>query len=63
MPSSWQGWVVLASFAALAAAGFFMFPANERPGALFAYFAVLTAVLIAICWLKGEPPRWRWGKD
>ena len=63
LPSSWQGWVVLASFAALAAAGFFMFPANERPGALFAYFAVLTAVLIAICWLKGEPPRWRWGND
>jgi uncharacterized membrane protein len=38
-------------------------PANERPGALFAYFALLTAVLIAICWLKGEPPRWRWGND
>jgi hypothetical protein len=19
-------------------------------------------VLIAICWLTGEPPRWRWGK-
>ena len=63
MPSSWQGWVVLAAFAALAAAGFFVFPANERPGALFAYFTALTAVLIWICWLKGEPPRWRWGDD
>ena len=54
---------MLAAFAALAAAGFFMFPANERPGGLFIYFAVLTAVLIAICRLKGEPPRWRWGDD
>lgn len=54
---------MLAAFAALAAAGFFMFPASERPGALFAYFVVLTAVLIWICWLKGEPPRWRWGDE
>jgi len=21
-----------------------------------------TAILFAICWLKGERPRWRWGK-
>jgi hypothetical protein len=55
--------VVLAAFAALAVAGFFLFPPNEKPGALFVYFAALTAVLIAICWLKGEPPRWRWGED
>ena len=44
MPSSWQGWVVLAAFAALAAAGFFMFPANERPGALFAGRAAALAL-------------------
>jgi hypothetical protein len=55
--------VVLAAFAALSAAGFFVFPPNEKPGALFAYFAALTGILIAICWLKGEPPRWRSGDD
>ena len=27
------------------------------------YVAVLSASLVAICWLKGEPPRWRWGTD
>jgi len=26
-----------------------------------AYVSVLTVALIAICWLKGEAPRWRWG--
>jgi hypothetical protein len=26
-----------------------------------AYAGFLTVVLIAICWVKGEPPRWRWG--
>lgn len=24
---------------------------------------ILTGVLIAICWYKGEPPGWRWGGD
>jgi hypothetical protein len=25
------------------------------------YVLGLTTLLIGICWLKGEPPRWRWG--
>jgi len=25
--------------------------------------AVLCALLIGVCWLKGEPPRWRWGNN
>jgi len=24
---------------------------------------VLSALFTGICWLKGEPPRWRWGDD
>jgi hypothetical protein len=27
------------------------------------YVAVLCALLIGVCWLKGEPPRWRWGNN
>jgi hypothetical protein len=31
---------------------------------IFATLVILsTAALSAVCWLKGEPPRWRWGKD
>jgi len=26
-------------------------------------YAVLSLLLVGICWLKGEPPRWRWGGD
>jgi hypothetical protein len=55
--------VVLAAFAALSAAAFFAFPPKEKTGALFACIAALTGLLILICWLKGERPRWRWGKD
>jgi hypothetical protein len=27
------------------------------------YVFVLSVVLIGVCWLTGEPPRWRWGDD
>ena len=63
MPSSWQGWVVLAAFSALSGAAFFVYAPNDKPGAFFGCIVALTALLIAICWLKGEPPRWRWGED
>jgi hypothetical protein len=31
-------------------------------GVFQAYTFVLVAALVAICWAKGEPPEWRWGK-
>ena len=60
VPSTWQGWaVVVAYFALLAGGSFFLL----RLGAVvFAGYAiVLTLLLVAVCWLKGEPPHWRWG--
>ena len=61
LPSSWQGWVVLATFIGLLGVGFGVFPPNKELALYLAYVALLSALLIAICWLKGEPPRWRWG--
>lgn len=26
-----------------------------------AFIGAMLAILFLICWLKGEPPRWRWG--
>ncbi len=63
LPSRWQGWVVLAAFIALVAAGGFIFPPARGAGFYLGYVTILTLVLIAVCWAKGEPPRWRWGKD
>ena len=62
-PEVWQGWAVLAAYIGLLIGGAVLFPPGTQ---LFDYLgtaAVLTAVLMAICWLKGEPPRWRWGND
>jgi nitrate/nitrite transporter NarK len=61
IPATWQGWLVLAAFIALVVAGTFLFPPHRMVAAYIAYIVVLCAALTSVCWLKGEPPRWRWG--
>lgn len=61
VPSAWQGWVVLAAFAILMAAGGVFLMPSYGPAAFVVYTMVLSVLLVAICWLKGEPPAWRWG--
>jgi len=63
IPSSWQGWLVLFAFVALVVVGSFLFPPANALGAYFAFVAILCILLIGVCWLTGEPPRWRWGDD
>ena len=62
MPRTWQGWVVIAVYVALVSVGIFVVPAAGRPVTFIVYLVVLTLVLIGVCWLKGEPPRWRSNK-
>ncbi|HZE60916.1 MAG TPA: hypothetical protein VE085_10190 [Burkholderiales bacterium] len=61
LPLAWQGWAVLAAFISLFGAGFFVFPPHRELASLLVYVAVLCALLVLICWFKGERPRWRWG--
>ena len=59
----WQGWLVFGAFFALVAAGFVLFrvfPPQEALIAYLIYVVMLSGVLVGICWLKGEPPSWRW---
>lgn len=62
-PRTWQGWLVLVAFFILLAVGAVFFLPRQQPGTFIAYTMVLVALLIAICYLKGEPPRWRWGDE
>jgi hypothetical protein len=62
LPRTWQGWVVLAVFLALVGAGILVFSPRQHSLAFFVYNAVLVALLAAVCYATGEPPRWRWGK-
>ena len=63
LPQTWQGWVVLLAYLAIAALGLIAFPPNREPGALAGFEVLITAALVAVCWFKGEPLRWRWGRD
>ena len=63
LPCTWQGWLVFISFFALVIAGAFLFPPARSVNRFLLYTMGLTAALVAVCWLKGEPPRWRWGSD
>jgi uncharacterized membrane protein YhaH (DUF805 family) len=61
-PRTWQGWLVLAAFVVLLALGAVVLVPMQQPVCFVAYAAILCAGLIAVCYIKGEPPSWRWGK-
>jgi hypothetical protein len=61
-PTCWQGWAVIAVFVALLIVGALVFLPAGGLESYLAYVTVLCGLLVAVCWLKGEPPRWRWGE-
>jgi len=61
LPCAWQGWVVLITYLVLVLGGIPFIQVSKGSALYIAYVAVLTVALAAICWLKGESPRWRWG--
>jgi hypothetical protein len=59
LPRRWQGWVVMVGFLAALIGGT---PIARKDVTLFVGYAiVLSFILAAICWWKGETPSWRWG--
>jgi len=60
LPATWQGWVVLIVWLGLTVTGGILI--RPRHFVLFGAFnIVMVGILTLICYLKGEPPRWRWG--
>lgn len=62
LPTAWQGWLVYGIAAALLVAGFFIFPPTTDLVPFLIYTWGIVLLLVAICWIEGEPPSWRWGK-
>ncbi|MBS0452363.1 MAG: hypothetical protein JSS14_13725 [Proteobacteria bacterium] len=62
IPSRWQGWAVLIAHFALLALAARLFPPHREPLIFAVLVVAATLVLLAICWVTGESPRWRWGK-
>lgn len=70
-PATWQGWAVTAVYVAVVLTWTGYLLANpdvpRRWGGSAALIAaapvlVVSAALVVVCWIKGERPRWRWGK-
>ena len=62
LPCTWQGWVVYAAWFLLLFCGAILLA--PRSIALYvAYTIILGLALIVVVAIKGERPRWRWGKD
>ena len=38
-----------------------MYPPDKSPVVFLVNIVSSVLIFIAICWLKGEPPKWRWG--
>ena len=62
-PITWEGWVVAAGFVASLVGLAVVVSPGESPLRYLLLVLVATAVFLAICWAKGEPPKWRWGGD
>ncbi len=62
LPCSWQGWVAFFIWLILLCAGLSML-SDKHLGWSIAWGAVLSVSLFVLCLVKGERPRWRWGKD
>lgn len=65
-PASWEGWLSLIIWAVAFAAIFMTVDENSLSNTQIVYKLVLPAIVIsailcAICWIKGESPRWQWG--
>jgi len=59
LPLCWEGWVVMGVWLAGLVAIVGLLEEPERGASVL----LESIVLVAICWWKGEPARWRWGGD
>jgi hypothetical protein len=60
-PNTWQGVLVFVAYAGLLAGGMHWLVRSHENGVFMLYAVLMTALLMLVCWLKGEPPRWRSG--
>jgi hypothetical protein len=63
LPVCWQGWAVLGVFLVLLVVGSIFLLSDELAVYFFIYAVTLSIGLLLVCWLKGETPHWRWGRN
>lgn len=67
LPLTWQGWAVLAVYLGFIVYDFQRIDSHSHSGSdtliNFVPEVILASIiLVIICYLTGEKPKWRWGK-
>jgi hypothetical protein len=63
LPNCWQRWIVLIAYVAVAGAALPCFvPPCANPSLFFGMLVITMLLLIVVRFVKGEPPRCRWGE-
>jgi hypothetical protein len=61
LPLTWQGWVVYLVWFAALFGGLVLLGLRQLPVPHLIFVLAMLGLLLAICYWKGEPPRWRSG--
>ncbi len=62
LPVNWQGWIVFIVYLSLVILNIYVCLFRESVVLFISINLILTVLLIAVCWLKGESPSWKWEK-
>jgi hypothetical protein len=60
-PLTWEGWLVYIGWFAAVFGGFAVLGLRRLPLPHLIFVLIMCGLLLAVCYWKGEPPRWRWG--
>lgn len=63
-PVTWQGWLVIGAYLAVVFLFVYiasLFSSPKAPLIFLVPIAFATALMIYVCYKKGESPRWQWG--
>lgn len=60
LPSARHGWIVLYAYGVCLLVNMWLSPPWRDPFSFVLGVVLASAILFIVCWLKGEPPRWRW---
>jgi len=62
LPTVWQGWATILAYLVALSLCAYVYPPASKPASFLESTVVISILLIAVCWIKGEPLKWRWGK-
>lgn len=61
LPLTWEGWVVYVGWIAVFLGGLAALGLRRQSVLHFIFVVAMIGVLFAVCYWRGEPPRWRSG--